>query len=63
LYHCAQYQNLFDLSKGLEGILPYLLKGQGIPTNHMDNDAIQIRWTTSYLGFDSTIKKHKKISL
>ncbi len=39
---------------------PYLLGGQCIPTNHMDNDAIQIRWTTSYLGFYSTIKKHKK---
>jgi hypothetical protein len=49
---------LFDPGKGTKGIPPYLMGGQGIPTNHMDNDVIQIRWTTSYLGIILQ-KKHK----
>jgi len=49
LYCHALYHNLFDLSKGVEGIFPYLFGGQGLPANQLDNDVVQRRWTTFYL--------------
>jgi hypothetical protein len=49
LYCHVQYHNLFDPSKGVEGIFSLFIRGQRVPANQLDNDVIQRKWTTFYL--------------